>query len=273
MSPEDLALQMSRMKEHFAELDAKLADPQIYAKQFECRVLSAERQRLGTVFRLYDDWAKALRELRENHELLQTEQDDSFKALLQNDIAELEAKAAADEKELTLMLLPPDPNDARNTIVEMRPAAGGEEAALFGAMLLVGAALLGCFFDNLSCRILGIVFCACPVLAILIMEFQILRVLRRGNLEARTEAEYRLGPGGVAAHSDALPDGLCCAWEKIGGVYETRLFYLFFINRVQMFTIRKTDLSPAERRALLSLVHAHVPKAAMHLREAEAPRD
>ena len=35
MSPEDLALQMSRMKEHFAELDAKLADPQIYAKQFE----------------------------------------------------------------------------------------------------------------------------------------------------------------------------------------------------------------------------------------------
>ena len=133
MSPEDLALQMSRMKEHFAELDAKLADPQIYAKQFECRVLSAERQRLGTVFRLYDDWAKALRELRENHELLQTEQDDSFKALLQNDIAELEAKAAADEKELTLMLLPPDPNDARNTIVEMRPAAGGEEAALFTA--------------------------------------------------------------------------------------------------------------------------------------------
>lgn len=133
MSPEDLALQMSRMKEHFAELDAKLADPQIYAKQFECRVLSAERQRLGTVFRLYDDWSKALRELRENHELLQTEQDDSFKALLQNDIAELEAKAAADEKELTLMLLPPDPNDARNTIVEMRPAAGGEEAALFTA--------------------------------------------------------------------------------------------------------------------------------------------
>ncbi|MEI3003969.1 MAG: PCRF domain-containing protein [Victivallales bacterium] len=132
MSPEDLALQMSRMKEHFAELDAKLADPQIYAKQFECRVLSAERQRLGTVFRLYDDWAKALRELRENHELLQTEQDDSFKVLLQNDIAELEAKAAADEKELTLMLLP-DPNDARNTIVEMRPAAGGEEAALFTA--------------------------------------------------------------------------------------------------------------------------------------------
>ena len=121
------------MKEHFAELDAKLADPQIYAKQFECRVHSAERQRLGTVFRLYDDWAKALRELRENHELLQTEQDDSFKALLQNDIAELEAKAAADEKELTLMLLPPDPNDARNTIVEMRPAAGGEEAALFTA--------------------------------------------------------------------------------------------------------------------------------------------
>ena len=145
--------------------------------------------------------------------------------------------------------------------------------ALFGAMLLVGAALLGCFFDNLSCRILGIVFCACPVLAILIMEFQILRVLRRGNLEARTEAEYRLGPGGVAAYSAALPDGLCFAWEKIGGVYETRLFYLFFINRVQMFTIRKTDLSPAERRVLLSLVHAHVPKAAMHLREVEAPRD
>ena len=80
MSPEDLALQMSRMKEHFAELDAKLADPQIYAKQFECRVLSAERQRLGTVFRLYDDWAKALRELRENHELLQQTPDETLES-------------------------------------------------------------------------------------------------------------------------------------------------------------------------------------------------
>ena len=133
MTPEDLALQMSRMKERFAELDAQLADPGIYARQYECRVLSAERRRLGELFRLHDDWTKALRELHENRELLQTEQDESFRNLLLNDISELEQKAVSDEKALTLLLLPPDPNDARNTIVEMRPAAGGEEAALFTA--------------------------------------------------------------------------------------------------------------------------------------------
>ena len=70
MTPEDLALQMSRMKERFAELDAKLADPGIYARQYECRVLSAERRRLGDLFRLHDDWTKALRELHENRELV-----------------------------------------------------------------------------------------------------------------------------------------------------------------------------------------------------------
>lgn len=86
--------------------------------------------------------------------------------------------------------------------------------ALFGAMLLVGAALLGCFFDNLSCRILGIVFCACPVLAILIMEFQILRVLRRGNLEARTEAEYRLGPGASRPTPLRSPTGFAVPGKK-----------------------------------------------------------
>ena len=73
MKPIDLEGQMCRMKERFAELEAKLGDPQIYARQFECRLLSAERRRLGEVFRLYEDWTRVSREIQENHELLQSE--------------------------------------------------------------------------------------------------------------------------------------------------------------------------------------------------------
>ena len=125
MTPEDLALQMSRMKERFAELDAQLADPGIYARQYECRVLSAERRRLGELFRLHDDWTKALRELHENRELLQTEQDESFRNLLLNDISELEQQLQGQAAVLPEGRRAEFTERAEKTIHSLRRAANG----------------------------------------------------------------------------------------------------------------------------------------------------
>ena len=135
MTPQDLAGVLAEMKERHAEVERQLSDPKIYSDRTLCRKLSRERGRLEAFFQLYDDWSRALRELAGNHEMLQTEQDESLRQLIATDTAELEGKIAQAEKQLGAMLLPPDPNDARNTIVEIRPAAGGEEAALFAGSM------------------------------------------------------------------------------------------------------------------------------------------
>ena len=135
MTPEDLAGVLAEMKKRHAELNESLSDPKIYADRFRCRSLSREKGRLEDFFRLYDEWSRALRELDENHKMLQTEQDESLRQLIDSDMAALKEKIAQAEKQIGAMLLPPDPNDARNTIVEVRPAAGGEEAALFAGSM------------------------------------------------------------------------------------------------------------------------------------------
>ena len=135
MTPQDLSGTLTEMKIRHAELEKRLSDPNIYSDRFQCRTLSRERTRLENFFRLYDGWSRALREQSENHDLLQTEQDEELRQLISAEMESLNGKIAAAEKQLGSMLLPPDPNDARNTIVEIRPAAGGEEAALFAGSM------------------------------------------------------------------------------------------------------------------------------------------
>lgn len=131
MKPEDLSSHLASMRIHFAELEARLSDPAVYAKQAECRKLSRERQRLLYIFHAFEAWEKAIHSIHENKQMLQEEQDPELRTMIETDLTALESVAGEKEKELTLALMPPDPNDNRNTIIEMRPAAGGEEAALF----------------------------------------------------------------------------------------------------------------------------------------------
>ncbi len=131
MKPEEIAPHIDAMKNRFAELEKKLAEPDAYSRPQECKNLSRERQHLQKVFDLYENWTRALREIRENSILIEQEKDEEFLELLQADRTEQEKKSVELEKDLTIALIPRDPADTRDTIVEIRPAAGGEEAALF----------------------------------------------------------------------------------------------------------------------------------------------
>lgn len=135
MEPEDIAGYIDNLRGRYAELDERLADPAIYSKGQEYRGISREHRRLETLFGNFDDWKKSLADIAGNHELLTVEEDAEMRDLLSADIVELERKAAKLEEELQLLLLPPDPNDAKNIIVEIKPAAGGDEAALFAGEL------------------------------------------------------------------------------------------------------------------------------------------
>ena len=135
MVPEDIAGYIENLHGRFAELEAALADPAIYARGAECRRVSQEHRKLETLFRKFDDWRKALAELADNREMLTAETDAELRELIAADIADLEERAQKLEADIQISLLPPDPNDAKNIIVGIKPAAGGDEAALVAGEL------------------------------------------------------------------------------------------------------------------------------------------
>lgn len=135
MKREDARKKVDSMRKRLAVLEKELEDPALYQDLKRQKTLFQEREHLLEVFHCFDAWERAEKELAENRDLLQTEQEEEFRSLLEKDIALLEKESAEKEKLLTLLLLPPDPNDSRNIILEMRPGTGGDEAALFTGQL------------------------------------------------------------------------------------------------------------------------------------------
>ena len=135
MKPEDISSHIDSVRSRFSELEAKLADPAVYTNQAECKRVSRERQRLGLLIGNFEAWVKSLKQLAESREMLQLETDQEMRSLAEAEIPGLESEALRLEGVVRVSLAPPDPNDARDTIVELRPAAGGDEAALFAAQM------------------------------------------------------------------------------------------------------------------------------------------
>lgn len=135
MTPKDIDSQVDHFRGHLAEVERRLGDPSIYSNQTEMKQVSREHRRLTSFFSIYDRWSDVVDRLDENRLLLERESDDEMRELVNADIVELEKDSARLEKEVQLALLPPDPDESRDIIVEIRPAAGGDESALFAGEL------------------------------------------------------------------------------------------------------------------------------------------
>jgi len=126
---------MNSLRQRFSELETKLSDPSIFSKQNEFKDVSREHRKLSELFIKYERWVSLVGELKCNHELLLSEQDEEMKEMVSSDIKKLETEIPKLEESVRIYLMPPDPNDDKDIIVEMRPAAGGDEAALFAGEL------------------------------------------------------------------------------------------------------------------------------------------
>lgn len=113
------------------ELEAKLGDPETLGNQKKYRELAQEHARLSEIKALVDEKQLAAKQLADNQQLLQSETDQDFKVILQEDSSCLLLRIEEIDARLTDILVPPDPNDSRTTIVELRAGTGGDEAALF----------------------------------------------------------------------------------------------------------------------------------------------
>ena len=91
MTPQDISRYIESSKLRFKELESKMSDPAIYANHLELKKVSREHRRLSGLFQSYDRWCAALKELEENSAMIQAEQDEELKTLIQSDIDALHA--------------------------------------------------------------------------------------------------------------------------------------------------------------------------------------
>lgn len=132
----DLHPFIDRFKKRLAEVESALGDPSVFNNPQKSQELSREYNRLKSLVVQGDAFLKMEEEIRDNQELLELEPADSEMALMaKEDLVGLKAQLAELEVKLQMGIVPPDPTDSRDTIVEIRAGAGGSESALFAADL------------------------------------------------------------------------------------------------------------------------------------------
>ena len=127
---------LEKLKEialRYEDLQAQLADPGVYGDAVRLRDVTRELKELEPVVAAYHAWEAAQASRTDAEELLH---DPDLRELAQEEFAAARAECERLERELTLLLLPKDPNDHRNVILEIRSGVGGEESALFAGTLL-----------------------------------------------------------------------------------------------------------------------------------------
>lgn len=120
---------------HYDELEQAMADPVMMADYARIAEYSKERSSLTEIVEAYHDYRRQQSQLADAEEMLAAETDPDLRAMAGDEIAALQASLPALEERLKVLLVPKDPRDDKNVIVEIRAGAGGDEAGLFAADL------------------------------------------------------------------------------------------------------------------------------------------
>jgi peptide chain release factor 1 len=127
---------MAALERRHDELTALLGDPEVIGRRGEFQKLSREHSELDALVAAWHRYKKLRDDLEQARQLVGSPDSDAeMRDLAREDARELEAQCTDAEQELKLLLLPKDPNDAKNTILEIRAGTGGDEAALFAGDL------------------------------------------------------------------------------------------------------------------------------------------
>ena len=119
----------------YEDLNAELASPDVTSDQNRFRKLMKEQSDLTPLVEAYTQYKKANQDIADSLEMLDEENDEEMRDMLKEELSSAKAKVAELEEKIKILLLPKDPNDDKNVIVEIRAGAGGDEAALFAAEL------------------------------------------------------------------------------------------------------------------------------------------
>jgi peptide chain release factor 1 len=127
--------QLEKIEKRYREIDEKLAQPEVATNMSQVQALAQERSGLQDIVLKYRKYKKAAKELEDVKAMSAAGHDEEMVALIKQEASTLQAKLDVLIEELRLALIPKDPNDERDIIVEIRAGTGGDEAALFAADL------------------------------------------------------------------------------------------------------------------------------------------
>ena len=119
----------------YEDINAELASPDVTSDQGRFRRLMKEQSDLTPLVEAYTAYKKANKDISDSLEMLEEENDDDMREMLKEELSDAKSRVEKLENEIKILLLPKDPNDDKNVVVEIRAGAGGDEAALFAAEL------------------------------------------------------------------------------------------------------------------------------------------
>lgn len=123
------------LEEKFEDLNMRVADPEIISDQSTWQKLMKEVSDLEPIVSKYREYKQTKEDIEAAKEILETSSDEEFRELAKMELSEKEADMETIQSEMKILMLPKDPNDDKNVIVEIRGGAGGDEAALFAGVL------------------------------------------------------------------------------------------------------------------------------------------
>jgi peptide chain release factor 1 len=126
---------LKTVEKRYNDLNELLSDPKIIAQQSEYQKYAKEQSDLTPIVKRFKDLKKFVQQLEDSKKILEEEKDQEMLEMAEEDLAQVEIEKQKAESDLKLLLLPKDPRDERNVIVEIRAGTGGEEAALFSTDL------------------------------------------------------------------------------------------------------------------------------------------
>ncbi|MEK6773030.1 MAG: peptide chain release factor 1 [Bdellovibrionota bacterium] len=129
---------LNEVESRYEQVNLALQKPDVASDQKQYRKLMKELSDLERVVSVYRDYKKKQATLKENKELLTAESDNEMREMIKEEIRDLEKEVPEIEQQLKILLIPKDPNDDKNIILEIRAGAGGDEASLFAEELFRG---------------------------------------------------------------------------------------------------------------------------------------
>ena len=131
----NLIEKLEKIKNHFEEINQNLSDPEVLSDREKVIKLSKERSDLEDIIKSYKELTDIINNIEGNKEIIAEGGEPDLIEMAESELEELEAKKNEIEEKIKLLLLPKDPDDNKNIIMEIRAGTGGDEAALFAADL------------------------------------------------------------------------------------------------------------------------------------------
>ena len=135
MAENSLIEKVLSLKEKYAQLQAQLSDPDVISDMKKYVQLNKEYKELAPIIEAGDRYKKMLDDYDAAKDILANEKDDELREMAKEEISEIEPKLPEMEQEIKLLLIPADPQDSKNAILEIRGGTGGDEAAIFAGDL------------------------------------------------------------------------------------------------------------------------------------------